>query len=83
MRRIMIGSVILMILMSYCAWTFAEDAEDAEKKAREIHNIATSDVIYTQEETKALYYQNVQIIDLLRQIRDLLQRQRGTEERNG
>ena len=51
----------------------AEDNTDAEEKAKEIHQLANSDVIYSQEETKAIYYQNIQIIDLLKQIRDILE----------
>ncbi len=49
-----------------------EPAGDAARKAREIHDLATSDVIYVQDELKALYYQNLQIIELLKQIRDVL-----------
>ena len=52
--------------------SFAEDSDTAEEQARQVHQMATSDVIYTQEETKALYYQNLQIIGLLKEIRDLL-----------
>ncbi len=52
-----------------------EVAEDAQAKAEEIHRIAISDVIYTDEEVKALYYQNIQIIELLKEIRSLLQQQ--------
>ena len=52
---------------------FAEgDSDTAEDKAKEIHRLASSDVIYQDQETKAIYYQNVQIIELLKQIRDLL-----------
>jgi len=53
----------------------ASAEEDAQQKAEEIHTIASSDVIYTDQELKALYYQNLQIIDLLKEIRDLLQQQ--------
>ncbi|OGW83371.1 MAG: hypothetical protein A3C47_03300 [Omnitrophica bacterium RIFCSPHIGHO2_02_FULL_51_18] len=49
-----------------------ESMGDAARKAQEIHELATSDVIYVQDELKALYYQNLQIIDLLKQIRDIL-----------
>lgn len=54
-------------------WGASDDPAQAEDKARELHKLAASDVIYSQEEIKALYYQNIQIIDLLTQIRDLLQ----------
>ena len=50
---------------------FAEE-ETAAEKAKQTHELASSDVIYSQEETKALYYQNLEIIDLLKQIRTLL-----------
>ena len=49
-----------------------DDSLSAEDKAKEVHRLASSDMIYGQEELKALYYQNTQIIDLLREIRDLL-----------
>ena len=45
---------------------------DPEERAGEIHRVASSDTIYEQAELKALYYQNVKIIDLLKEIRDLL-----------
>ena len=64
---------IFAAALSVSTHSFAvESADDAEEKARHVHEMATSDVIYTQEETKALYYQNLQIIDLLKEIRDLL-----------
>jgi len=45
---------------------------EAEQKATEVHNLATKDVIFIDEELKALYYQNIQIIGLLRDIKQLL-----------
>lgn len=52
---------------------FAYDGEeDAGKKAEEFHRRAISDVIFIDEELKALYYQNIQIISILREIRELL-----------
>ena len=54
---------------------YAEDEAtpvDAEDTANEIHKVASSDMIYAQEESKALYYQNLKIIELLKEIRDLL-----------
>lgn len=50
----------------------AGSGEDAEKKAEEFHRRAMSDVIFIDEELKALYYQNIQIISLLKEIRELL-----------
>ena len=52
--------------------SYAEDSSSAEDKAKELHRLASSDVIYQDQEIKALYYQNLQMIDLLKQIRDLL-----------
>jgi len=46
---------------------------EAAEKARRAHELASSDMIYQQEEWKALYYQNIQIIQLLKEIRDSLQ----------
>lgn len=52
---------------------FAYDSEeDAERKAEEFHRRAISDVIFIDEELKALYYQNIQIISVLKEIRELL-----------
>ena len=47
----------------------------AEQKARAAHELAATDMIYQQEEWKALYYQNIQIIALLKEIRELMQNQ--------
>ncbi|GEM_PF-2452793 len=46
--------------------------EHAAKMADEIHKQVEKDVIYTDQEIKALYYQNVQIIALLEEIKELL-----------
>lgn len=54
--------------------------EEAERKAREIHQHASSDVIFTDEELRALYYQNVQIISVLKEIRELLRQKLEEEE---
>ena len=48
------------------------DPDDAAEKARRAHELAGSDMIYQQEDFKALYYQNVQMIQLLKEIRDSL-----------
>ena len=62
---------------------FAADTS-AEEKALEAHQLASSDVIYSQEEPKALYYQNLQIIDLLKEIRDILdERLRAPKDSKG
>ena len=63
------------ILVSSIAFAMDDDTDesDAGEKARKAHQIAGSDMIYQQEEWKALYYQNIQIIQLLKEIRDLVQ----------
>ena len=40
----------------------------AEMKARQAHEKASSDMIFQNEEWKALYYQNQRIIQLLKEI---------------
>jgi hypothetical protein len=42
----------------------------AEMKARRAHERASSDVIYQQEDLRALYYQHQAMIDLLKDMRD-------------
>ena len=39
-------------------------------KARRAHEMAASDVIYEQQDMKALYFQNQRIIELLEEIKD-------------
>ena len=71
----MTGKIVLLTLFYSLLFPLnvrAADVLNAEEKAKKIHDLAASDVIYTDQETKALYYQNIQIIDLLTQIRDQL-----------
>ena len=58
--------------MSASAADVAMNEFDPEGKARQAHQLAASDMIYQNEEWKAIYYQNQQIIQLLKQIRDSL-----------
>ena len=58
----------IFILNGYARTSVAE----AERKAEEMHRHASSDIIYTDDELKALYYQNVQIIQLLKEIKEVL-----------
>ena len=72
--------VLILILSAVCApgygAIFTSEAEkDPQKQAAEIHKRASSDPIFTEDELKALYYQNLQIIALLKDIRELLQKQ--------
>ena len=57
---------------AYAEYADGESVSDAENKAVAIHKKVMSDVIYTEQEIKALYYQNIVIIDLLQDIKDLL-----------
>lgn len=66
------------VAMAFKREEAAPEASGPEAKADEIHRIAASDMIYAQEEVKALYYQNVRIIELLGEIRDLLKAQSET-----
>ncbi|UCD14882.1 MAG: hypothetical protein JSV34_03930 [Candidatus Omnitrophota bacterium] len=82
----MIRTVAVLTIIFYCAGfgcglvRAQMSLEEAEKKAEQIHNLASSDVIYLDEEEKALYYQNIQIIQLLKEIRDLLRQQAESTE---
>lgn len=68
----------LLWTMVYGLWTtpvFAEMSfEDAEDKAAEAHKLAASDVIYQEQDWKALYFQNVQIISLLKDIKQEMEK---------
>ena len=70
--------VLLGIFLAVSAFSSlpgrAEDeiALDPEENARRSHELASSDVIYEQENYKALYYQNQEIIQLLKEIREEL-----------
>ena len=63
------------------AFAMEDDAEGsaAEDKARRAHEKASSDMIYQNEEWKALYYQNVRIIQLLKEIRDSIESMRSRD----
>lgn len=66
--------IYLFLTLAFFATTASaqETVSDPGRKAKEIHDLASSDVIYVQDELKALYYQNLQIIELLGEIRDVL-----------
>ena len=68
--------IVLSLFLSTSCFLFSAHAEGeeftAQDKAQELHRLASSDVVYQDQEIKAIYYQNVQMIDLLKQIRDLL-----------
>ena len=50
--------------------TAEEEYTSFEEKARRSHNLSMSDVIYQQEDFRALYYQNEVIIQVLKEIRE-------------
>ncbi len=81
-KKIAILLVFVHILwVLACGLTAAQDSEgEAEEKAREIHKRASSDVIFIDDELKALYYQNVQIISILKEIRELLRQKEEEKE---
>jgi hypothetical protein len=70
MRGMLRAVGLTAMLFAPASGAAAESYLDAEEKARQAHETALSDVIYEQENFKALYYQNLQIIDLLKEIRD-------------
>lgn len=71
--------IIICTVFLFASPLYAQEAyEEAAKMADEIHKKVATDVIYTEQETKALYYQNIQIIELLKEIRELLRQ--GLEE---
>ena len=56
--------------------TRADDTfNNAANMAKEIHAKVATDVIYTDQEIKALYYQNVQMIQLMGEMIDLMRQQ--------
>lgn len=72
MKQVIAMGMVFGVLAMAGAQARAEDPYSAEQKAEQMHAHASSDVIYSEDEMKAIYYQNVVIIDLLKQIRDLL-----------
>ena len=73
-KKSVIISVLLGLLASAVVFAQDEDVylDDPIESARKAHELAASDVIYQQQDLKALYYQNLQIVQLLEQIRDSL-----------
>jgi len=69
---IVFASFVLILAAPARAMDEEMGSFEAAQKAREAHKVAASDMIYQQEEWKALYYQNIQVIQLLKEIRDTL-----------
>lgn len=63
---------------SYAEMSF----EAAEEKAAEAHKLAASDVIYQEQDWKALYYQNLQMISLLQDIKLELEKLNARESKD-
>ena len=81
MKKMIMLIIICSLLIANCNLLLAQDvADDAEKEATKFHELALSDVIYSGEEWKALYYQNIQRIELLKEISNLLKQQLEKEE---
>ena len=83
----MMKKMAILLLIIYGVWVIGsgvglskEQVQTAQEKAEEIHKRASSDIIYADDELKALYYQNIQMIDLLKQIRELLKLQIEAEK---
>ncbi|MBL7071969.1 MAG: hypothetical protein ISS26_07375 [Candidatus Omnitrophica bacterium] len=76
MKRIPWLLVVICMIVVTSGVAAADDEvmsiSDAEQKASETHKLASKDVIFIDEELKALYYQNIQIIGLLKEIKQLL-----------
>jgi hypothetical protein len=76
MKRIFWGAGFLLLIAVLSAVPAPAGAGDegntARQKAAEIHRIASSDVIYQEQAVQALYYQNLEIIGLLEDIRGLM-----------
>ena len=73
---IKVVGIFLILILTVSGRAFAMDEEmngyGDEEKARQAHEKAASDIIYQNDEWKALYYQNQQIIRLLKDIRESL-----------
>ena len=72
MQKAIVFLTTILLVCSSISYCHADTIEEAAKEAQTIHKKALSDIIYTQDELKALYYQNIQIIELLKDIRALL-----------
>lgn len=77
--RIFLG-VFLGMLAGAGLWAQEISFEEAAAKAKELNDLSQSDIIYSQESYRALYYQNLQMIALLSEIRDEIKMQRERSE---
>ena len=65
---------VVALLLSGVVLTAKAEEENLEPQdlAQRAHNLSQSDVMYQQEDFRALYYQNLEMIQLLKEIRDEL-----------
>ncbi len=68
--RFLSGILSVFLCAASVMTAHAEDFSSAEEKAAQAHELAMTDVVYAQEDFKALYYQNIEIISVLKEIRD-------------
>ncbi len=82
-RLFFICSLLSIVYGLWSPAVFAEMSfEAAEEKAAEAHKLAASDVIYQEQDWKALYYQNLQMISLLKDIKQELERLNARESKD-
>ena len=72
MKNFIICLVFIFGFVASINMLYAESMRDIKEKAASYHEKATSNFVYLDSEMTAMYYQNIQIIDALEQIRDLL-----------
>ena len=73
MKKALKAAGLAFFLTAMAIQAHAEDemsSSGPEDRARKAHELSMSDVMYQQEDFRALYYQNLQIIDLLKEVRD-------------
>lgn len=70
---------VFLFLICIAPIGFANEAAEAaaEANAKACHDKASEDVTYAQQDIKALYFQNMQIIELLKDIKAALREKHG------
>ena len=63
---------LLLAASPQTAQAQGELSSNPEDLARRSHDLSMSDVMYQQEDFRALYYQNLEIIQVLKEIREEL-----------
>jgi len=85
MRKSIRACLAIVLLVAAISAPLAYAASDqviqsALQQAEAIHAKAMSDIIYEQSELKALYFQNVAIIQLLEDVKGLLKQNLETKK---